>query len=280
MTLKRIYNLRNQRITNRHDDLSKMCVCILLVLCVICGLIGLTIYFVKIAQSNLIKEYGHVNYHDVGNNQISQTKNKRPDVKTDYLLTSVEGTIVATSNTAEFTSTTIESPLSTSTMSPKDVPPRFLILKTINAIDISHSDYSTAGSTNDYVQFTAESVVDSLVKRSTRTDLMDDAPITVNGNFIDEYLHDNSGREPTTEKLHSVEHIDKYVNTTPKTKLDVHHQTCTTELCKQSSSRMLALVNHTAKPCEDFYSYACGGFDINHFKEITVNDNVLESLPG
>ncbi|KAJ6647360.1 COP9 signalosome complex subunit 2, partial [Pseudolycoriella hygida] len=31
--------------------------------------------------------------------------------------------------------------------------------------------------------------------------------------------------------------------------------------------------------CEDFYSYACGGFQINHFKEFTVNEYVLESLP-
>lgn len=548
MTLKRIYNLKNQRITHRHENLSKMCVCISLVLLVLCGIIGLAVYFVKNAQSNSDEKYGQTNYHDVGNNNVQQVnKNyiRHKGVRKNYESNSVAGKAVATSNTAEFISTTIESPLSTSTMSPKDVPARFLTVTTINTIDISTSDYSavssndyvqiitemevdksstesvlmndpattldgystkrtevptdtnnsitpktvkagstnyyvksksttesgvdknstesalmndgattlddystkntegptdtdqsttqeteTAGSTNDYVQSTTESGVDkSSTEKASINDVsitLDDystkhteepshtdqstTPETVTAGSTNDYFQSTSesgvdkssiesvsmndaattlddystknaeaptdtGQSTTPERVtasstndyvksttesgvdkSSIETVSEndvatklndysikntegptdtdqsttpetiaagstnnYVqsttesggaesapmsdagttandystittegpsdtdqSTTPKTTFDVQSDihTCSTSLCKQSTSRMLALMNHTAEPCNDFYSYACGGFDLNDFKEFTVNDNILKSLPG
>lgn len=267
MTLKSTYHLNTRTITHHNDNLPKMCVCVLLVLLVICGIIGLTIFIVKNAQSNLDENSGRFDYF-VENDKILQNKQKtqHPGIRNDYTLTSVEGKVVATSNTAEFTST-IESPLSTSTMSPKDVPARFLI---VNTIEISKSDYSTADSSNDYVRLTTKSDVDKnyLVKRSTDKDIVNDAP---DKSYIDAYIQ-------STRKRNTEGSTEKEIITTPITGLEA--QTCKTNICKQSASRMLALLNHSAAPCEDFYTYACGGFEINHFKEFTVNDNIIESLPG
>ena len=36
--------------------------------------------------------------------------------------------------------------------------------------------------------------------------------------------------------------------------------TCNTDSCIIAAGEILALMNMNAKPCEDFYNYACGGF--------------------
>ncbi len=260
-----------------------MCICILLVLFVICGLILTTVFIVKNLQSNSEEKHGIIDYLDVGNNEILETNKKltrHPDIKNDYFLTSVEGNAATTSSTLEYTAATIESPLSTSTMSPKDIPPRFLIVNTVSAIDISNSDYSTASSTNDYFQSTTKGKIDKSlnIKRSTEMDFRDE-PITIDDDLINAYLQWTRMMNDEEAAMKGATDIDINESTT-QLETQENHQTCTTNSCKQSTSRMLALINHTAKPCDDFYSYACGGFEINHFNEFTVNDNVLELLPG
>ncbi|EFN77756.1 Neprilysin-2 [Harpegnathos saltator] len=44
---------------------------------------------------------------------------------------------------------------------------------------------------------------------------------------------------------------------------DEEKDICNTEHCKRIASKMLSYMNHLVDPCDDFYEYACGGFEAN-----------------
>lgn len=55
---------------------------------------------------------------------------------------------------------------------------------------------------------------------------------------------------------------------------------CTTLSCKRSASQMIAMMDHGADPCEDFFQYSCGGSVHNHIKGNTPDEELLKTLPG
>jgi hypothetical protein len=54
-----------------------------------------------------------------------------------------------------------------------------------------------------------------------------------------------------------------HISTTKKIRFSDKNITCETGRCKQIASKILSYMNHSVDPCEDFYEYACGGFEAN-----------------
>lgn len=148
-------------------------------------------------------------------------------------------------------------------------------IRTINSIQETTTEKIEVSTNDNSLKTSMSSREEELISPSTEKSFSDAAKLFekakdfVTGIFVASTTESSLLTEMTTKP----NLIKLITNTTtvssPTVVIENECQTtkvCSTNTCKKSASRMLALMDHAVEPCNDFYKFSCGGMKINHIE--------------